>query len=85
MEAAGVAAGRIAVAGYGFGRERSAGARTLLVDATADIDAKSSPKCKAASRTILGAPHTRVAVIDRLGERSRHPAARLRIKLLTLE
>jgi hypothetical protein len=62
VEAAGVAAGCVAVAGPGFRRKGTAGTRTLVVDGTIGI-----------------------ADINRLDQRSRHPAARLRIKLMMEE
>jgi hypothetical protein len=85
MQATGVAASHIAAAGRRFRRESATGARTLRVDGAADIDADSPPQGKAAWRTILGAAHAHAAVVDRLGECRRHPAALRRIELMTKE
>ena len=82
MQAAGISAIRVAASGPRFGRESATGTRTIVVDATACVDAKSPLQRHAASRSILRSAHAHPTVIERLRERNGHAAAGLRIEFV---
>ena len=85
VDAAGIAAARVAVSRTGFGCEIATGTRTLRVDCAANIDADGSPKGNAAPRVTAGTAHVRRATIDRIGQCRWHPSARCGIEFITQE
>jgi hypothetical protein len=83
VKTAGVAAGNVAVACTGFGRERAARTWALRVDRATRINSNGSPKSMAAARLATRAQHARSSIIDNFGEHPRHPTLRIGIKLAT--